>query len=60
MLEFDARLESDMGDKKVICNGVGYEGNPGECKGKNEGVLCRLANQVGHLRQWRNVSDKAT
>ena len=43
--------ESDISDKKVTCNGVGNEGNPGEGEGKDEGVLCCLANHVGHLAQ---------
>ena len=35
--------ESDISDKKVTCNGVADEGNPGDCEGEYQGVLGSLA-----------------
>ena len=42
--------ECDISDEQVICNGVRYEGNPSDCQGKNQGVLCGLARHVRHLK----------
>ena len=41
--------ESDISDKKVTCNGVADEGNPGDCEGEYQGVLGSLACYVGNL-----------
>ena len=41
--------ESDISDKKVTCNGVADEGNPGDCEGEYKRVLGSLACYVGNL-----------
>ena len=43
--------EVDIGDKEVICDCVSDQGNPGDCQGENQGVLCCLADHVGHLEK---------
>ena len=41
--------ESDISDKKVTCNGVADEGDPGDCEGEYKRVLGSLACYVGNL-----------
>ena len=52
--------EVDIGDKKVICDCVSDQGNPGDCQGENQGVLCCLADHVGHLEKTCVATEERT